>query len=96
MATATANNLALPAIVDLDALDGIRDMLAEAIDLGATSVSGAIVERISTNAFFLLMSAAETARRNGTAFAISEPSPAMLGAADRLGLGEQFAGLVKG
>lgn len=96
MTKSTDKSVALPAIMDLDALDGIRDTLAEAIDTGATTISGAEVERISTNALFLLMSAAETARRNSTEFTIDQPSPSMLAAIDRLGLGEHFAGLVKG
>ncbi|AKR57369.1 hypothetical protein GCM10011321_37520 [Youhaiella tibetensis] len=96
MATAKAKNVALPAILDLDALEGVRDTLADAIEQGVTSVSGADVERISTNALFLLMSAAESARRNSTEFAVTDASPSMLAAIERLGLGESFAGLLKG
>ncbi|CDP53477.1 STAS domain-containing protein [Paradevosia shaoguanensis] len=96
MATINGKSVALPAIVDLDALDSVRDLLADAVEQGATTVSCAGVERISTNALFLLMSAAETARRQSTEFAVVEPSATMLAAVDRLGLGEQFAGLVKG
>lgn len=88
--------LALPAVVDLDTLDPIRDWLLEAIEEGPVSVSGAAVERVATNALFMLISAAETARRNNSAFAITEPSAPMLSAIDRLGLSSSFAGLVKG
>lgn len=96
MATAKTKTVALPAIIDLDALDAVRDTLAEAIDQGATAISGAAVERISTNALFLLMSAAESARRNSSEFSVIDLSPTMVAAIDRLGLGEQFAGLAKG
>ena len=37
MATAKTKTVALPAIIDLDALDAVRDTLAEAIDQGATA-----------------------------------------------------------
>ena len=40
--------------------------------------------------------AAETSRRNSFPFAIREPSPPMLSAIARLGLGESFSGLMKG
>ena len=76
MAETTAVKIvALPSIVDLDALD---------------------IVRVSTNALFMLVSAAETARRNNFPFAISGPSAPVLTAIDRLGLGESFSGLMKG
>ncbi len=46
----------------------------------------ATVERVATNALLMLVSAAETARRNSFAFAISGASASMLAAIDRLGL----------
>jgi len=95
-AEATAKRIVLPAIMDLDALDAVRDTLADALDQGVASVSASAVERVSTNAIFLLMSAAETARRNGAEFSVGDASPAMLAAIERLGLGEHVAGLMKG
>ena len=64
MAETDSKIVELPAVVDLDALDGVRDRLLEAIDAGPVTVSAAAVERVSTNALFMLLSAAETARRN--------------------------------
>jgi anti-anti-sigma regulatory factor len=88
--------VALPAIVDLDSLDGIRDGLIDAIEEGPVTVLGADVERISTNALFMLMSAADTARKNNFEFEIDKPSAAFTGAIDRLGLGTSFMGMIRG
>lgn len=90
------NSVALPAVVDLDALDGVRDGLIEAIETGPVRVSGAAVERLSTNALLMLISAAQTARRNNFGFVIAEASAPMRAAIERLGLGPHFAGMMKG
>lgn len=95
MAKKSNQSIALPAIIDLDALDGIRDMLIDVLEEGPVRVSAGAVERVSTNALFMLMSAAETARRNHYEFAIDEPSAAMIAAIDRLGLTAQFSGMIK-
>jgi anti-anti-sigma regulatory factor len=91
-----ARLVALPNVVDLDALDVVRDGLIEAVELGAVQVDGRAVERVSTNALLMLVSAAETARRNSYGFAISGASAPMRSAIDRLGLGSTFSGLMKG
>ena len=96
MVVAPAKLVALPAIMDLDALDTVRDSLIAAIERGPVTVSGAAVERVSTNALLMLISAAETARRNDYAFAVAEVSGPMGSAIQRLGLGESFAGIMKG
>ena len=96
MAEGRSRTIALPAVVDLDALDNVRDKLLEAIDAGPVTVSGAAVERAATNSLLMLLSAAETARRNGFAFAVTAPSEPMQAAIDRLGLGATFAGMTKG
>ena len=88
--------VALPAIVDLDALDVVRDGLIDAVELGAVEVDASKVERVATNALFMLVSAAETSRRNSFAFAIAGASPPMLAAIDRLGLSGSFSELMKG
>ena len=87
--------IALPAITDLDALDSVRDRLIDAIAVGNATVSGEAVERVSTNALLLLLSAAETARANHATFEIEKPSAAMLGAIDQLGLRQRFTGVMK-
>lgn len=88
--------VALPAIVDLDALDDVRDGLIDAVELGPVVVDAGAVERVATNALFMLISAAETARRNSFGFSIAHASAPLQGAIDRLGLGATFAGLMKG
>lgn len=96
MAQARSRTIALPAIVDLDALDPIRDELVDAIESGPVTVSGAAIERVATNTLFMLLSAAETARRNDFAFSVSAPSEAFRLAVSRLGLGGPFTAIMEG
>ena len=96
MADGRSSTVALPAVVDLDALDGVRDQLLDAVDSGAVTVDGANVERLSTNALIMLISAAEAARRNSYSFALEKASPQMLNAIDRLGLRPSFAAIMRG
>jgi len=97
MAEATAARIvALPAIVDLDALDIVRDGLIDVVEVGPVEIDASKVERVASNALFMLISAAETARRNNFPFAISGTSSPMRAAIDRLGLAASFSGLMKG
>lgn len=96
MVSKTVKTVALPAVVDLDSLDSIRDGLIDAIEEGPVSLAAGAVERVSTNGLFMLISAAETARRNNFDFAIEQPSAALTGAIERLGLGAQFSGMMRG
>lgn len=96
MAEARTKTIALPTVVDLDALDSVRDRLLEAVDAGPVTVSGASVERVASNALLLLVSAAETARRNGFDLKVTKASAPMLSAIERLGLKPSFAGIMKG
>ncbi|HEY4198991.1 MAG TPA: STAS domain-containing protein [Devosiaceae bacterium] len=96
MSAANSARVMLPASLDLDALENVRDSFIEAFDMGPVTVSGAEVERIATNGLMLLLSAAETARRNGSGFEIVEAAGPMLAAIDRLGLGDAFTGMLKG
>lgn len=79
----------------MDALDRIRDQLLDGFERASITVVGAEVERISTNALIMLLSAAETARRNDLEFALANASAPMLAAIERLGLGASFDGLLK-
>ena len=88
--------MALPAVVDLDSLDVVRDGLIDAVETGPVEINAAAVERVATNALFMLISAAETSRRNSFAFRISGASAPMLAAIDRLGLTACFTDLIKG
>jgi len=94
MAVSAKKTVILPAVVDLDAIDSVRDGLIDAVEQGPVIITAAAVERVSTNALFMLLSAAETARRNSYSLAIEHPSEPMLSAIDRLGLGESFAGVL--
>ncbi len=96
MVSKAKKSVALPAIIDLDALDGIRDGLIDAIEEGPVTVTANAVERVSTNALFMLISAAEAARRNHYEFAIEQPSVALTSAIERLGLDAQFSGMMRG
>lgn len=86
----------LPAIVDLDALDHVRDGLIDRVETGPVEIDASKVERVSTNSLFMLLSAAESSRRGGFNFAISGASAPMVAAIDRLGLGGAFSEYMKG
>jgi anti-anti-sigma regulatory factor len=94
--TAEDRIVALPPVVDLDALDMVRDGLIEALEQGAVTVDASRVERLATNALLMLVSAAETARRTGLGFAIAAVSAPMQAAIDRLGLRATFADMMRG
>ncbi|WP_158541675.1 STAS domain-containing protein [Pelagibacterium lacus] len=93
MATPPIQSVALPRIVDLDALDALREALLDALHAGPVEISAAAVERMSTNGLFMLLSAAETARRAGSELSIVKTSDAVRAAIARLGLAEAFAPL---
>ena len=95
MAQQEASAVTLPEVIDLDALDSIRDKLIDAVEDGPVTVVASSVQRVATNGLLMLISAAETARRNHNEFAVEAPSAAMLAAIDRLGLGTQFSGMMK-
>jgi anti-anti-sigma regulatory factor len=95
MAYQQVGAITLPEVVDLDALDSIRDQLIDAIELGSVSVDASAVQRVSTNGLLMLVSAAESARRNHNEFSVDAPSAAMLAAIERLGLGTAFSGMMK-
>jgi anti-anti-sigma regulatory factor len=96
MAEVRTKTIALPAIVDLDALDSVRDQLIDAVEAGPVKIDGQAVERVSTNALVMLISAGETARRNNFDFHVAGASTPMLSAIDRLGFSPNFAGMMKG
>jgi len=94
MAGTASRTVTLPAVVDLDALDAVRDGLIDVVEQGPVTIVASEVERVSTNALLMLMSAAETARRNSFALAITDASAPMLSAIDRLGLARGFDGIL--
>ena len=96
MAKSQTQSVALPRIVDLDALDDIRETLLDALHAGPVDVSADQVERVSTNALFMLLSAAETAKQSKFAFTISKASEVVTGSIKKLGLEDAFAPVLKG
>ena len=92
---ARTKTIALPAIVDLDALDPIRDELLDAVEMGPVKVKAAAVERVATNGLFMLLSAAESARRNNFAFKVANASEPLRQAVVRLGLSAPFAAILE-
>ena len=96
MVSKTGKTIALPAVIDLDSLDTVRDGLIDAIEEGPVALMAGAVERVSTNALFMLISAAETARRNQFDFVIEQPSAALTGAIERLGLDARFSEMMRG
>ena len=83
--------MSLPAVFDLDALDGVRDRLLEAIEIGPFLIDAQGVERVATNALLMLLAAGQTARSQGSAMRFVSPSAPLCGAIERLGLNQAFA-----
>ena len=96
MAVTSKKVVALPSIVDLDTLDVVRDGLIDAVEMGSVAIDASKVDRVATNALLMLVSAAESCRRNSFEFEIQGASAPMLSAIDRLGLSSSFAELMKG
>ena len=96
MASAPKKQLILPAVMDLDAIDEVRESLLAAIERGPVTVSAVAVERVATNAVLMLVSAGETARRNDFPLTIVGASGAMQAAIARLGLEPAFSGMMEG
>ncbi len=85
----------LPAILDYEGLEAVRDSLMEAIDRGPVRVLAGSVERVSTNGLFLLLSAAESAQRAGCRLTVADPSDALRQGIERLALGSFFSPLME-
>ena len=97
MAKSQVQSVALPRIVDLDALDEIRDTLLDALHAGPVEIAADKVERVSTNALFMLLSAAATAQKASFEFSTISASEAVRAASiAKLGLGAAFAPVLKG
>lgn len=95
MVKSQVQSVALPRIVDLDALDDIRETLLDALHAGSVEIDAGKVERVSTNALFMLLSAAATAEKAKFAFSITSASDAVRAAIAKLGLGDAFAPVLK-
>lgn len=96
MAGTAAQKVTLPAIVDLDSLDQIRDSLIDAAENGPVRIDAGAVERVATNALIMLLSAGETAARNNSELVVENISESMTSAVERLGLTSRFEPLIEG
>lgn len=96
MSAKRTQKVALPAIVDLDSLDDIRDRLIDALDAGSVSVDAGAVDRVATNALIMLLSAAETAAHNNRSLSLEHVSEPMVAAIARLGLSNRFDAFIEG
>ncbi|MCD7061354.1 STAS domain-containing protein [Pelagibacterium xiamenense] len=96
MPKSQAQSVELPRIVDLDALDEIRETLLGALQAGPVDIDAQAVDRVSTNALFMLLSAAETAKQAKFTFTISRASDVMRASIEKLGLNDNFAPVLKG
>lgn len=96
MSAGTAQKLDLPAIIDLDAMDDVREWLVAAAGHGDVRLNASMVERCATNAMMMLITAARTAETNGYSLTIGQPSAALTDAVTRLGLQSAFAELIEG
>ncbi|MCB9992178.1 MAG: STAS domain-containing protein [Hyphomicrobiaceae bacterium] len=80
----------LPACLDLDAIDTVRDWLLPAIEAGDAVLDAGEVDRAYTNSLVMLLAARADAARRGHFLQIVNPSPAFADAAGHLGLGAHF------
>ena len=96
MADAQLKSIELPAIADIGAVDELRDEMLDALNAGNLEINLEKVERVSTNALFMLLSAAQTARTHNFELLLSSPSEHFTNALKVLGLEGAFAPLMKG
>jgi len=96
MADMQTKQIELPAIADIGAVDELREEMLEALNAGNLEINLAKVERVSTNALFMLLSAAKTASNHNYQLLLSAPSEHFSSALETLGLESAFAPLMKG
>ncbi len=86
----------LPGVVDVDAMDAMRELLLGAIEHGDIELDGSRVSRVATNALLMLVSAGQSAGASNFAMRIVNPSEALTEAIDRLGMGDIFSQFIEG
>ncbi len=96
MGTQNIQTFDLPGVVDVDAMDAMREWLLGAIETGDIKLDGSGVSRVATNALLMLISAGQGAEKNEFSFSIVNPSEALGEAIERLGMGEIFARFIEG
>lgn len=78
----------LPSVVDVDAMDELREWLGSALEIGDIQLNASAVTRLVTNALLMLVSAKNTADINKISLTITNPSEAFNEAVQRLGMGD--------
>ncbi len=96
MAAQNTKTYDLPAVMDVDALDSVRDWLSDAVGHGSVQLNGSQVSRVVTNSLLMLVSAGQSAAKNNFSFTICEPSQPLKEAIERLGMNEIFSNFLKG
>jgi len=86
----------LPSVVDVDAMDAMRESLMGAIENGNTQLDAAEVSRVATNALLMLVSAGQGAKSQDFKLSIVNPSEAFEEAVARLGMENIFAEFIEG
>lgn len=86
----------LPSVLDMDAMDELREWLGSALEIGNVKLNGKAVTRVVTNALLLIASANKTAEQNKFAFGVHEASAALKEAVERLGMGKIISPIFKG
>lgn len=96
MVEKSSQNYDLPGVVDVDAMDAMREWLLETVEVGNIKMNGSAVSRVVTNALLMLLSAKQQAEQANFTFSIVEPSPALTEAIERLGMSKFFAPIIEG
>ena len=86
----------LPSVMDVDAMDELREWLGSALEIGDIQLNASEVSRLVTNALLMLLSAKSTADKNKISLQVTNPSAAFSEAIDRLGMGEVIKPILEG
>ena len=83
--------ISLDGNLNVGSAQALRDRLLEALGREKKlSLDGRSVERASTSAVQLLLAGSREAEESGFGFALIEPSPALSGALEALGFGDEL------
>lgn len=95
MSTQSEQIFELPAHLDLNAVDAIRDWLMSAMEQGDVELKGESVERVYANCLLLLVAASDEAKSLGRQLSVTGASDALRNAIERLGFGKIMSDLLK-
>jgi anti-anti-sigma regulatory factor len=86
-----SHRVALPSVLDMRAAQGLKDLLLDAVAMSRNIVvDGSAVERASTPAVQVLLSAAASLSTGGGRLSVSAPSEPLQSAFRDLGLSDAF------